>query len=64
MINYDSNKPSTVITYLDKNNLYGWAKSEYFPYEEFKWLRNVDELDVMSINEKSDVGYILKDPKS
>ena len=25
-----------------------------------EWLKNVDELDVMSINEKSDVGYILE----
>ena len=48
----DSNKPSTFITYLDKNNLYGWAMSEYLPYGEFKWLKNVDELDVMSINKK------------
>ena len=41
--------------------------SEYLPYRESKWLKNVDELDVMSINEKSDVGYILEvdleDPK-
>ena len=43
---YDSNKPSTFITYLDKNNLYGWSMSEYLPYEEFKWLENVDEFDV------------------
>ena len=35
--------------------------SEYLPYSEFEWLKkNVDELDVMSINEKSDVGYILE----
>ena len=34
--------------------------SEYLPYREFKWLKNEDELDIMSINEKSDVGYILK----
>ena len=33
---YDSNKPSTFITYLDKNNLYGWAMSEYLPYSEFE----------------------------
>ena len=33
---------------------------EYLPYEEFEWLKNVDELDVMSFNEKSDVGYILE----
>ena len=60
MSDYDSNKQSTFITYLDKNNLYGWAMSEYLPYREFEWLKNVDELDVMSINEKSDVEYILK----
>ena len=34
--------------------------SKYFPYGEFEWLENVDKLDVMSINEKSDVGYILE----
>ena len=31
---YDSNKQSTFITYLDKNHLYGWAMSEYLPYGE------------------------------
>ena len=45
---YDPNKPSTFIAYLDKNNLYGWAMSEYLPYGEFEWLRNVDSFDVMS----------------
>ena len=34
--------------------------SEYLPYREFKWLKNVDELDVMSVNEKRDVRYILE----
>ena len=34
--------------------------SEFLPYIEFKWLKNVDKLDVMSINEKSGVGYILE----
>ena len=34
--------------------------SEYIPYEEFKWLKNVDEFDVMSVNEKSLIGYFLK----
>ena len=46
--------------YLDKNNLYGWAMSEYLPYREFEWLKNVDKLDVISIDKKSDVGYILE----
>ena len=34
--------------------------SEYLPYGEFEWLKNFDELDVMSIDKKSDVGHILE----
>ena len=36
MSDYNPTKPSTFITYLDKNNLYGWAMSEYFSYGEFE----------------------------
>ena len=36
---YDPKKPSTLISYLDMNNLYGWAMSEYLPYGRFKWLK-------------------------
>ena len=57
---YDPKKPSTFITYLDMNNLYGWAMSEYLPYGEFEWLENIDEFDINSINEKSDTGYFLE----
>ena len=56
MNDYDPKKQSTVIPYLDMNNLHGWAMSEYLPYEEFKWLKNVDGFDVMSISEKSLIG--------
>ena len=28
---YDPKKPSTFISYLDMNNLYGWAMNEYLP---------------------------------
>ena len=57
---YDSKKPSTFISYLDMNNLYGWAMSKYLPFEGFKWLKNVDKFDVMSINEKCPIGYFLE----
>ena len=60
MNDYDPEKPSTFITYLDMNNLYGSAMSEYLPYGEFKWLKNAVEFDVMSIDEKSDTGYFLE----
>ena len=36
MNDYDPKKPSTFITYLDMNNLYSWAMSEYIPYGGFK----------------------------
>ena len=39
-------KISTFISYLDTNNLYGWAMGEYLYFEGFKWLKNVDEFDV------------------
>ena len=35
---YDSSEESKFIMYLDANNLYGWAMSQYLPYSEFKWL--------------------------
>ena len=51
MKNYDPKKPSKFITYLDMNNLYGWAVNGYLPYSGFKWLKNVDEFDVNSKSE-------------
>ena len=39
MKDYDPKKPSKFITYLDMNNLYGWAISSYLPYGGFKWLK-------------------------
>ena len=36
--NYDPDKQSSYITYLDANNLYGWAMSKPLPYGNFKWV--------------------------
>ena len=64
MSDYDPEKPSTFITYLDKNNLYGWTMSEYLPYGEFEWLQSIDEFDINSVSEKSDTRYFLQvDPE-
>ena len=60
MNDYDPEKRSTFITYLDKNNLYSWSVSEYLPNGKFEWLENIDGFNVMTINEKSDIGYIIE----
>ena len=60
MKNYDPTKPSKYLSYIDVNNLYGWAMSGYLPYGGFSWLKNVDNFDVNSISEKSPIGYILE----
>ena len=35
---YDDSRPSKYITYLDSDNLYGCAISQYLLYSGFKWL--------------------------
>ena len=60
MEDYDPKKQSTFISYLEMNNLYGWAMSEYLPYEELKWLKNVDEFVVISVSEKNLIEYFLE----
>ena len=40
---YDKNKTENYISYLDMNNLYGDAMSEYLPYGGFKWLKTTNE---------------------
>ena len=60
MNGYDPEKQSTSISYLDMNKIFGSAISESLPYKRFKWLKIVDELDVMPVNEKSPIGYLLE----
>ena len=50
------------ITYLDMNNLYGYAMSQYLPYANFKWVKNINEIEqkLMKIESNSSTGYILE----
>ena len=41
-------------------DLYGWAMSEYLSCGRFKWLKNTDEFDIMSVSDKSSIGYFLE----
>ena len=42
---YDKEKPKNYIIYLDMNNLYGHAMSQYLPYANFKWVNNIDKIE-------------------
>jgi len=62
MEGYDPNKPTSYITYLDANNLYGDAMSNPLPVGKFKFLSQteIDQFDLMSIPPDGDTGYIIE----
>ena len=63
MKEYDSNKPTNYLQYLDANNLYGWAMSQPLPTGEFRWINckswDPKRLVEMFVNEKN-YGYLLE----
>ena len=62
MKNYDKNKESSFLMYVDANNLYGWSMSKKLPVDGFKWvddLTMVTEDFIKSYDEESDIGYLL-----
>ena len=60
---YDSSKENGLIMYLDANNLYGWAISQYLPYSRFKWINQLEivgfDVNLIECNSIED-GYILE----
>ena len=62
MKSYNKNKPTKYIMYLDANNLYGWAMSQYLPTGGFRWMtdKQIDNIDLAKYNENSEKGLILE----
>ena len=63
MSKYDETKPSKYIMYLDANNLYGCAMSQYLPIGGFKWMteKQIDKLvNKVYINPDAYKGYIFE----
>ena len=58
MKDYDPDKPSTYIQYLDANNLYGWGMSQSLPTHGFKWMKNLTKETIMDILEKANHSMI------
>ena len=55
MRNYDKNKESSYLQYLDANNLYGWAMSQNLPVNGFKWVKNTSKLDDAAYSDSKDL---------
>ena len=63
MENYDENKESSYIQYLDAKNLYGWAMSQKLPVNNFKWVEDTSRINeefIENYYENSKKGYILE----
>ena len=63
MDNYDENKVSSFLSYLDANNLYGCPMTEKIPLGGFKSVKNVSKIDedfIKNYDENSDIGLFLK----
>ena len=63
MKNYDKNKESSYIQYLDANNLYGWPMCQKLPVNGFKWVKDVSKTHeklIKNYDEDNDKGYILE----
>ena len=61
-LDYDKIKPEKFITYLNMNNLYRGAMSEYLPYGRFKWVKTTNETVNRILNKKENSlhGYFLE----
>ena len=61
MRDYDKNKESSYIQYLDANNLYGKAMMEKLPVRGFRWMTDISRMDEEFVRsyDKNDIkGYI------
>ena len=62
MKTYNEKLPSKYIMYLDANNLYGWAMSQYLPTGNFKWLsqKKIEKTNLGKYTENNNKGLILE----
>ena len=59
---YDEKAPSKYIMYLDANNLYGWAMSQYLPTGGFRWMteKQINKINLAQYNKESKKGLIFE----
>ena len=57
---HDLEQPTSYILYKDANNLYGQAMVQSLPVSDFKWVEDLQSLDVMSIPDDAETGFFLE----
>ena len=60
--NYDKNKESSYLEYVDANKLYGFEMSKKLPVDEFKWIDDLSILTedfIKNYDEEGDTGYLF-----
>ena len=60
---FNPDLPSTYIIYLDANNLYGWAMSQFLPYGGFNWFDspNIHDYNWTAwLDDDPNVGYFVE----
>ena len=62
MKDYDKNKEPSYLKYWDVNNLYGQAKSQKLPVNNFEWIEDISQFneDFIEKNEESDKVYLFE----
>lgn len=57
---YDPQQKNVFILYLDCNNLYGKAMSEYLPYADFAWNSTISLEDILNTSDTASTGYFIE----
>ena len=56
---YDPKKESSYITYVDANNLYGYAMSEALPYKDIKFNSVINLETILRTPDDADTGNMV-----
>jgi len=58
-VHYNKSEESSYIMYLDANNLYGCSMSRKLPTGDFRWVEDLDAIDLLGYDD-GDIGYMLE----
>ncbi|VDI48620.1 Hypothetical predicted protein [Mytilus galloprovincialis] len=60
MSTYDASQPTKYLTYLDANNLYGWAMSQPLPTGDFEWVEPEEIGEILEYPDDHEYGAMIE----